>query len=182
MNVIVKSSPRRRDADVFEKLQGALSCLIPAQVEVNLHRLAYLAADRHRRRQRCHRLLKNHRDLTAPDLLHLLGVALQQVLPFELDLSSNRLAVSRQQTHNRQRRHRLAAAALTHQAQYLAFVEVQRQPVDSPDCALFGLKLGVQRFDLEQGCSIRFGAVCQRDLWLVTAIRTHRFSVAFAPG
>ena len=89
---------------------------------------------------------------------------MQQVFPFEIYLPGNRLAISRQQAHNRQRSHRLAAAAFADQAQNLAFVEVQREAVDSPDRPLFCLKLRVQLLDLEQGHLIRFDAVCQRDL------------------
>ena len=167
---------------MFEQFQCALPRLLPAQGEMDLHCLADLAAYRHRRRQSGHRLLKDHRDLAASDLLHFLGAAFQQVLPLEIDLPGNRLAISRQQAHNRQRSHRLAAAAFADQAQNLAFVEVQREAVDSPDRPLFCLKLGVQLLDLEQGHLIRFGAGCQRDLWLGTAIRNHRFNAAFAPG
>ena len=104
-------------------------------------RLDDLVPDRVDRAERRHRLLRDQRDLAAPDLPHLgaLGVQLRQVdglgrailggapeQHLAADDATRRLDDAEQGLHG----HALAAAALAHDAEDLARVDIQRDAVD----------------------------------------------------
>ncbi len=67
------------DADAPHQLQCPVSSLPPGQAEVHLRGLGDLAADPHDRVERAHRLLEDHRDLGAADLVQLRSAELGQV-------------------------------------------------------------------------------------------------------
>ena len=66
--------------DPLEQIDRALARLLAIQTEVELQRLHQLVADGVDRVERGHRVLKDHRDVVAPDPPHLRVGELDQVL------------------------------------------------------------------------------------------------------
>src|SRR6185437_13244887 len=120
-------------------------------------RLADLPPDSQHWIERRHRLLEDHRDLVAAHIAHRRFVEHEEVAPVEPDASADDAAGRiGNETHQRQRRHALAAAAFTDHRQGLAAVERERDVVDGAEQALPGEEHGLQPFDLEHGrCSGR---------------------------
>ena len=71
VRVVVEPLTRVRDVHLLEQADRALARLVARDVEVALHRLHDLGADRQRRVQRRHRILEDHRDLTASNVFEL---------------------------------------------------------------------------------------------------------------
>ena len=118
----VHAALRLGDVDAAQHLDRPVHRLAARHALVQRDRLADLAADRQQRVERGHRLLEDHRDLVAADVLHL-----------ALRSSSSRLTPSKRiapptmrpggfgdQPQDRQRGDALAAAGLADHAQRLA--------------------------------------------------------------
>ena len=95
----------------------------PASQAVDLERLGDLAADRVDGIERRHRLLQDQADLAAADRAHRPLVERQEVAPVEPHRAADDPSRRVDQTQDRQRRQRLAAARLADQGQRLAGVE-----------------------------------------------------------
>src|SRR5437867_8816165 len=130
--------------------------------------LGNLLADREYRVQRGHRLLEDHRDLFAADLAHLgrgqLEEALAPVVDRALDDAAGGL---RDQAHDRERRDALAGAGFADDAERLALVDVEIDPINGADDALVGVKVRLQPLDLEQ--SFGHGAPWSYHLRVISA-------------
>ena len=74
------------------------------------------------------------------------------------------LAAGRQQAHDRQPGHRLAAAGLADQAERLAGVEMQVDAVDRPHQRRRQLDVGLQTLDVENRRSVASSALPQPDV------------------
>ena len=61
------------------------------------------------------------------------------------------LRVRRQQPHDRERRDALAGAALADDAQRAALLEAEREIIDGFDDAFFGVEVGAEVVDFEDG-------------------------------
>ena len=92
-------------------------------------RLGDLRADAVQRIERRHRLLEDHGDAIAAQLLHRLFGEADELPPLEADRTGDARAL-RRQAHQRKRRHRLAGAGLAHHAEALALIERKRGPID----------------------------------------------------
>ena len=114
MRIEAKRKARFGQADAVQPVAGAGERLILRQVVMDAQHLGHLIADIHQRVQRRHRLLKDHADAVAANPAQLILGQIQQVLFVQQHLSP-RLRAMRQQAHDRQRRHRLARAALADQ-------------------------------------------------------------------
>ncbi len=115
VRVVVQPLRRLRQADQVEHLGGPFECLGPARAAMQPDRLGHLVADRLGRVERGQRILEDHRDLVAPDLAQL-GVGKADQFPVaQPDRAADDVPARRQQAHDRQARHRLAAARLAHQ-------------------------------------------------------------------
>ena len=77
-------------------------------LDLQRQRLGDLLADREDRIERGHRLLKDHRDLVAAHLAHLLGIERQKLAPLQLDAAFDAAGDLRQKPHDRKRGHAFA--------------------------------------------------------------------------
>jgi hypothetical protein len=112
MWVIVETAAGVRDVHLLEQLDGPLSGLLPGKVQVTAERLRDLRPDRQRRIERGHRILEDHRDLQAPDVLHLPALQRRELLPVEERGAGDHSARGLHESHDRECRHRLSAARL----------------------------------------------------------------------
>ena len=119
----------RVDADGFEQADGGALRLPPAFAAMNDHGFRDLAAHRHDRVERRHRLLEHHCDTVAAQL-----APSRLALPDQLAVAKRDgpadPARRRHQAHQRERGHRFAAAALADDAERAAATDVEIDPGD----------------------------------------------------
>ncbi len=115
-----------------------------------------LRADGEHRVERRHRLLEDHADVAAADRLHLPLGQPHEVVAEERDAARFDAGGRRQQPHDRERRDALAGAAFADDAERAARLEAERQIVDGVDDAFFGVEVGAEVGDFEDGGDIGF--------------------------
>ena len=118
------------DPDHLQQFQRPLPGLALAQAEDGAHRLDELEADRERRVEVAHRLLRDVGDLLAPDLAVLAGRQAGELAAAEADRAGQDAATGGQQPHDGERRLRLARPGFADEAEDLAFGDVERHVVD----------------------------------------------------
>src|SRR5207248_184199 len=122
-----------------EHLDRALSRLATRLLLVQADGLDDLRAHRVDGVQARHRLLEDHRDRVAADVLHLALAQLEEVLAAELDAAAGDAPLrERHEAEDRERGHALSAAALADDAERAAFRELERDLVDRAEIALLG--------------------------------------------
>ena len=162
VRVVLHPPPGLGDADELEHLPRPVHRLALARSLVDANRLGDLLADGVHRVERRHRLLEDHRDLVAADALHLAVAERHEVAPLEHDPAPlPDLARRLDQPHDRERADRLAAAGLTDEAEGLAGVELEVDPVDGPDRPLAGTEPRPQVLDPQELSHARLAA-CRR--------------------
>ena len=149
VRVVVEALGRPRQPDQAEHLQGPRAGRLPGRVPVQRVRLGDLVADGLRRVQGRQRVLEDHRDLVAADLAQFVLGQADELALTQLDRAADDLAAGRQQVHDRQPGHGLAAAGLAHQAERLAGVQVQVDVPDGLDGGLADVDVGGQVGDVE---------------------------------
>ena len=103
-----------------------------------------LTADGEHRVEGSHRLLEDHADLVAADVADLLLVHLDDIFAFEEDLAGDYLSGRvRDQAEDREGANGLPAAALAHESDDLARLNVIRNARDSLDNPLFCVEIGL---------------------------------------
>jgi hypothetical protein len=113
--------------------------------------------------ERRHRLLEDHRDFFAANLPHLAGGQIHEVPAVVEDLALDDLARGRRdQLHDAERRHGLAAAGLAHDPEGLAFLDVQVHAVHGADDALVGEEVRLEVLDVQQALDHRVWAPLTR--------------------
>ena len=157
VRVGVHAAVRLRDADPVEHLDGVGSRLLVRHVVVDLVGLDDLVAHRVVRVHRGQRVLEDHRHPLAAHPAHLLGGGRDQVLAVEEDLAADLGAVPLVQAHDGHARHALARAGLAHDAERLATVDGEGQPVDGLHQAVVGREVHAQVADLEERSARRGG-------------------------
>ena len=116
-------------------------------------RFGELKADGQDRIERCHRLLKDHADLTAADLADFLFAQRQKIAAVEPDAATDDTARRRRnEAQNRERTDRLAAAGLADHRNGLALPDIIRDAVDGSDEPRRRLEMSPQVLYLEQIC------------------------------
>ena len=139
------------DADHVEQLDRALERLLLGVAAVDAQALAELAADAVDRVERAHGVLEHHRDVVAPDRLHLLGGHLEQGVAAVAHVAALDLAGRHgDQAHDRHDGHRLARAGLAHHAERLAGVERVAHAVDRAHDAVAGVEVHLEVVDFEE--------------------------------
>jgi len=112
--------------------------------------LADLPAHRVERVERSHRLLEDHRDVVAADLLHLGLAELEQVPALEADRTADDAARRLgDQAQDGERRHALAATRFAHHAQRLAALQLVGHAIDGAHRADRGEEMSFQILDLQ---------------------------------
>ena len=117
--------PDMRQAHAVQPVARDLQRGAPVGGTVDRERFDHLRADGLHRVERCHRLLKDHRDVVAAHGAPAGFGFLEQVRPVEPDRAARRGAVG-QKPHQRQRGHRLARAAFADKAEHLALHDPER--------------------------------------------------------
>src|SRR6476619_7770458 len=125
--------------------------LLVDDVAVGPDRLDDLVADALNGVERRHRVLKDHRDPVATDLLELLRACVGELLAVVADRAGDPGIRTARQTEDRHRRDGLARAGFANDAEYLAVAHIERDAVDRVDRPLIGPKLDLEIADLEQG-------------------------------
>ena len=139
----------RGDAHELDHLEGARVGVGLAHLGV-VHEdaLADLVAGAHDRVERGHGLLEDHADLVAAVGAHLVARELGEVCARQLDRAVGDLGGRRRQkAHDRQGRHRLAAAALAHDGERLALAHLERQARDGGQGPVLGEQRHVEVLD-----------------------------------
>ncbi len=156
MRILLEPALAVGDADQPQQLERPRACVCLAHPEMDEQRLHDLLPDRQDRIERGHRLLKDHRDIAPAHLAHLVVGETEQVASLEQDAPvRNARGVLGQQAHDRERRHRLAAAGLADDGYDLAAVDAVGNAVDGVDGAARGLEADVQVLHFEQRCASR---------------------------
>ena len=150
VRVVVDPGCGARDPRELEDLDGAGASRPPGHRAVQQHRLGDLVADGHGRVQGGQRVLEDHADALAADLLHRLVVEGHEVAPVEADRSARDGAAGRKQTHDREGGHRLAAARLPDQSEGLAGVQREVDALDGVHRPATQADVGGEPGDLEQ--------------------------------
>ena len=123
MRILMSSHFRIGDSHCPHHIHSFLHGLFFVHTPMKSQRLRDLLSALDNRIQRSHRFLKNHGHLVSPQFLHLFFGKFNQILPFIQDLASrNPSGRIGNQLQNRQRRHALAASALSHDSQLLSFM------------------------------------------------------------
>jgi hypothetical protein len=146
----VGAPARLRDADEAEHLDRAVVRLRLADVPVRLDRLDDLGAHLVEGVQRRQGVLEDHRDLVAADRAQIVVGRAEQLLAVEAHGARDAGVARAGETHDRQRRDRLARTGLAHDAERLATIDGVRDAVDGLDEPVLGLEVDAEVLDLEQ--------------------------------
>ena len=111
-----------------------------------------LLANGKNRVERGHRLLKDHRDLIAPQAPQPCRRCLRQIFALEQDLPARNAPHGRQQTHQRKRSHRLATAGLADKTDALAAFECEGNIIQNGNGAGTGGELNAEIADVQKWC------------------------------
>ena len=144
MGVVVDALLRRGDAHQAQHLDGPLSGLGLGHLLVLQDHLHDLVAHGVDRVEGGHGILEDHGDLLAAHPAHLPLAVGEDVLVLEEDLPVHHPAGVLEQAHDGEAGHALAAAALPHDAQHLALIQVEADAADGLDLAHVGEKGGLQ--------------------------------------
>src|SRR6187549_1955326 len=106
----------------------------------------------------CTRRLEDHRDTMATELLHRLLRKRRQLLALEADRAREPSGVG-DQAQDRERRHRLAASRLTHDAERFTLGKLERHAVDGAHRAIECAELRAEIFDLEDRAHRRLASL-----------------------
>ncbi len=108
-----------------------------------------LLADRKDGIERSHWVLKDHRDVVAAHVAHRGIRQFQQVAVIKENFTRYDLSRRRDQTHDRKRGHRLAAAALSDQAEQFTTVEIEADAINRAHQSGTRREMRFQAFDFE---------------------------------
>jgi hypothetical protein len=114
------------------------------------HGLADLVPDREDGVQRCHRLLENHRDLSAAHLPHLPLRPPQEIFAAIPDLTRHDATGGTHQSQNGKRRDALATSGFAEDAERAPRVYGETHAIDGPPYPLLRLEVRVQVTHVEQ--------------------------------
>ena len=117
--------------DLLHHVEDAFFARAGVEIGMGAQHLVDLAADRHHRIERRHRLLEDHRHGGGAQLPQAAVAGGEDFLADQFDSAAGRhQRALLQQAHHRQRRHGFARAAFADQAQRLARAHLQRDAVD----------------------------------------------------
>ncbi len=88
--------------------------------------LGHLLLDQHRRVERRHRLLVNHRNFSAAQPAQVFFRAVAQLFAFEEDVTARDTAIRPKEIHQRKSDRTLPAAGFTHQTQVFTLENLKR--------------------------------------------------------
>src|SRR5262249_47352349 len=115
--IVIQAPACLGNAHAIQHLNCALLGGISIKLQVCLNSLCDLIPHGIDRVQRGHRILKDHRDLCAAQLMQLVLAELEDVVALERHPAANNLAWRYDESHDRERGHAFTAAALPNNAQ-----------------------------------------------------------------
>jgi hypothetical protein len=150
MRILIDSLLGVGDAHHLEQFDRAIAGLAFVHPHVELERFADLPVDGQDRIQGRHRVLKDHGDVIATDGTNLLIRHAQDVIAIEEDLARHDLTGrARDEAHDRQTGHALAAARLPDDAERLPGHHMERNVINGLDDAVLSLELCLQAANFE---------------------------------
>jgi hypothetical protein len=147
---VVDARLRVRDADLLQKLDCPPFRRPLVDRLMRPDRLDDLIADPVDRVQRRHRILEDHPDLVAAEILHLRVRHLQQVATLVDHLSFEPSVDAPGEPHQRHRRDALARAGFADDPEHVAAIELEGDSVDGAHEAVFGREMDLEVLDLEE--------------------------------
>ncbi len=147
--VVVDAPLGLGNADAAQPLDGLRARCRAAQRRVGLDRLDDLRTDLHDRVQAGGRLLEDHADAPAAHRAHAGLGQREQVVAIQPHVAAGHAAVVGQQTHQRERRHALAAAGFADERERLAALDGQGEAVDGLHESEFGVERHLEVLSLE---------------------------------
>ncbi len=152
VGIVTQPALGPRDADHPEQLRGTHAGVCDADLLVRPDRLDHLLLDPEDGVEAGHRVLEDHRDVAAADLPHVALRQRREIEPVEHDGSAlDPAGRLRQQPHDREVRHALAAARLADEPEPLAGLHLERHAVDGVDRSLVRAEPDDEVIDREEG-------------------------------
>ncbi len=165
VRVLVEPPRRVGDPEQPEQLAGPLPAGRPGRRPVvRPDRLGELGADPGDRVQRGHRVLQDHRQVAAPHPAELAVAQPEQLLPVQPHRALHH-GRARQQAHDRQRGHGLAAAGLADDPEHLAPAQRERQAPDRVHHPVLGRAGRTSRSSTSSTGGVGRPAVALRSAW-----------------
>ena len=151
VRIFVDALFRRGDVDAAQQLDGALARLPVRAAAVAQEGFDDLVADGEARIERGHRLLEDHGEPVAPEVAQRLVGHVEQIEAVEADRAGNLCGTLRQQAHDGERGHALAAAGFADQAQRGAARDREIDLIDGMGgAAVVAMEDDAQALDLDQ--------------------------------
>ncbi len=152
VRIVVHAPAGIRDADRGEKVDRARAGGPAARrTAVDEQRLRDLVADAEDGIERRHRLLEDQRDLRAADRAHRSFVEREEVASPEEHPSTGVASRRLDEPHDRERRHRLAAAGFSDEAERFSLPDLEADVVDCRHGAARRCQKRSTRFDVRPG-------------------------------
>ena len=150
VRVVVHPAVGLGDAHPVEHLHRTRLGGLLADVVVHQVGLGDLVAHRVVRVHRRERVLEDHRDVTTAPQAHLLVTELQQIGVVEEDLAAHDGVGAPVETEDRRAGDRLAGSRLTHDAERLSPLEVERHSIGGLDDAVHGREMDLEVLDRQE--------------------------------
>src|SRR5262245_7790732 len=167
VRVFIDALLGRGNSYVTQQLDGAGARLAAREPAVADQRLADLLADRVRRIERGHRLLKDHGKPIAAQVAHRCVGEIEKIVAVKADAAGNFGGSFRQQAHDGERSDAFAAAGFADEPKRDASREIEANAFDRvgypPTVAV---KYNLQIFDVDEGRHCRFSPASSRAISL----------------
>jgi hypothetical protein len=160
--VLVEAALGLGDADPAQPLDRLGARRRAPKRRMRLDGLDDLDADLHDRVQAGGRLLEDHADATAAHGTHAGLRQREQIFLVQAHVAAGDAAVLRQQPHQRERRHALAAAGFADERERLAALDGQAEAVDGLHQSEFGVERHLEVVGLEHMVFAMARAACGR--------------------
>ena len=137
------------NADIIQHLADAAPGFFPGHLLMKVQGFENLRPHRHVRGQRGERILEDHGDLGAAELIEPARRQAQQFLSAVAHAAAG-APVGGQQSHGGQKQLALARAALAHHTQAGAFLDIEAHPLDRMHIAVLGGEMDIEVADFQQ--------------------------------
>jgi hypothetical protein len=141
---------RRGNPDHTERVARTRHRLPEARLLVREHRLHHLGSDAEHRVQRHHRILKDHRDLAAAQLPHLVRGQADKIPALEQDAPTNHPPRRIDETEDREAGDRFSRSGFADEPEDFATSDFEADAIDGPDDALRCEEVRLQVLDTER--------------------------------
>ncbi len=151
MGILLHAQLGLVDADLRQKLHGALFCRVVRQIQMHQHGFHQLAFDGLQRVERGQRILEDHADAPASNLALLRGRERIDALAVQQHRAARQAAGRFEQADDGVADRRLARAGFTDHAQDLAFLKRERYAIHRHQRAAAAGEFDADVFDVQKG-------------------------------